>query len=331
MTTRMPGVQAEQILVRSSQNLADSQLLPCIVGALKQVVTDYKLTYNYSNPATITYPLLKAGAVIETANINLHVKNALVRIVASTVGTGMTATVGTNTVAFASGTPFVDVAAGDTIKFALTSGGINSGTYTVKSKTDSKTIILTTNLNRTVAVTEYFTVDRSYSDIVVDNTNITYAASYFTIDSSGLVYSTKPVVSGDLYIDYVALRKDLTGFYNVSNGDQLAVDMDIDPLNPLGFYLGNIMPAASGGRSILAYILAADTTNAFLAAYEDIGTKATAYYVTPISNNSSVLNAAVSHVTTMSLPENSFFRTAFINTTLVTENELVSSSFTVSA
>lgn len=328
MTYKTPGVSVYQVLTKVSQALADCQLLPCLVGPLKQVVKNSALSISLpvSTTTNVAYPNIKVGAIVDTSSVKIKVSNAIVEIVpaATSITAISSMNVGGNTIVAASGTTFANVKVGD--KFVLASGG----EYTIKGvSTDHTTLSVVPVIYKAFTPsTDTFKITRTYSDdVYVTMTSPTYNLVAFSF--TGLTYDSYKLVGGTCYVSYVALRKDLTGFYNVDDLDVLAADIDVDTLNPLGFNLGNIMPAANGGKTMLAYILDEDTDAAYLAAFEDLATRRDTYFIIPMSQSSTVISGLKSHATAMSDPDTAYFRSGLVSTPLVTEKILTSVTFAI--
>ena len=328
MTYKSPNVSVYQILTRVSQTLADSQLYPCLVGPLYQVVTNQPLALSLpvTSAITISYPNLKIGAVVNTATVSLTAKNAVVEIVAPLTSTEHITSmiVGTNNIVADNSTLFANVSKGD--KFILASGG----EYTINAvSSDFTTLAVVPQIYKAAIGTplfDTFKILRSYTDDITIN----LSAPIFTTVSfgfNGLTYQGHRLVGGICNVSYVALRKDLTGFYEVNDLDTLRANIDIDPKNPLGFYLGNIMLAANGGRKIIAYIIPDNLDLSYLDAFEDLAIRQDTYFIVPMSTSTTVINGLTSHVATMSSPENSYFRSGIVSANLVTEKVLTSATF----
>ena len=128
MTYTLPGVSVTQILLRSSQNLANSSMLPCFVGSINQVVTNSPITLTFPiTSTTIVYPGLALSAVINTSSIVITVNNAYIQIGTSAV-TGSALIASGNTIQGSTGS-FANAVAGDAIVFNT----ITHGSYTIKS------------------------------------------------------------------------------------------------------------------------------------------------------------------------------------------------------
>ena len=331
MSYRLPGPHIYEILTRSSQSLANSNLLPCLVGPLYQVAKDIaiSLTLPITTPAVVSYPNMKVGAIIEEDSIVVKVVDAVVAIVnLSTAITNLTFTAGTKTVS-SSSVDFTNVKVGD----AFNLSGV-AGSYIIESiSSDFKTLTFTTVVNY-VPTIETYSIVRSVGDITAIITTSSYAATVFTV--TALTYEGYKIISGSVKISYVALRKDLTGFLEVTDATTLALDMDIDPLNPLGFNAGLIAPAASGGKNLLLYILSDYTYEEYIAAYEQLGVRQDIYFIVPVLNtgdapqvfNSGIMSAASSNAIAMSDALISYFRAALVITPLVQESILTTAVFT---
>lgn len=309
MSYSLPKVSVSQILLRASQNLADSELLPCVVGSLNQVETEVpvSLTLPVTSLTTITYPNLIENAVINTTSVKVKVKNAYVTINASPVAIATTLVAGSNTIVGAAGA-FTNAKVGDKITMVTA----NHGTFTIATVVDSTHVTTVETISfPAIAGTDTFNITRSVGDIECVLTTPAYSTSSFSI--TGLTYQTYKVAAGDsVHVSYVALRKDLLGFYNVTNQDQLVIDMSVDILNPLGFCLGQVMASANGGKKILAYILADESDASYTTALSDIATRKEAYLLVPLSQTSTVRNAFASHAIAMSQPDTSSFRAAIL-------------------
>lgn len=330
MTYQLPSVNIYQILTRSTQSLADSQLLPCLVGPLYQVVkkSSIVLTFPISGSTTVSYPGLKVGAVLDTSTIKINVVNATVAIIAGGSSiSNLTFTAGSPNVVSTTAA-FTTVKAGD--NFILS--GV-AGSYIIKSiSSDFKTLVFTSNVNY-VPSAETYGISRSVGDVQAVIGSPSYSTTSITFTS--LTYSGNTITSGNANISFVALRRDLTGFYEVTDETMLALDMDIDPLNPLGFNAGLTVPTASGGRKLLLYILSDYTLEQYLAAYEELNTRIDSYFIVPVLNtgsntqnfNESIMTAASSNAIAESDPLVSNFRSALVITPLIQEEILTDSSF----
>ena len=322
MTYRLPNPAVFQILTRSSQDLANSELLACVVGPLYQVVKDAQVGITFPvTTSTVSYANLKVGAVPVLSSVKLKVNNGVVKISADVDATASTMLTAGSNIATLTGA-FANAAVGDVL---TVSGSL--GSFTITEKTSNNSVKLD-RVSTTTTSAQTYHITRSIADgFIVKSTE--YSADYQGVDLTAMTDgATHKFVSGDVFLSYTALRKDLTGFYEVDNIDTLAIDMDIDPLNPLGFYLGQIMFAASGGKNVLAYIQEDDTDLAFNMALEALETKRTPYMIVPLTTSSARLDAAVSHASLMSQPEISYFRAAVVNAPITLTNIVASAEHT---
>lgn len=320
MTYTLPGVSVTQILLRSSQNLANSSMLPCFVGSINQVVTNSPINLTFPiTSATIVYPGLALSAIIETSSIAITINNAYVQIGTSAV-TGSALVASGNIIQGTTGS-FLNAVAGDSIIFNT----LTHGSYTIKS-INGDVATINEIISYPAAIADAFIIQRSVGNVTAIIGGASYASSSFTFTS--LEYGTYNIIAGTPYISYIALRKDLTGFYDVTNLDDLKVDMDVTISNPLGFYLGTVAPTANGGSETLAYILTDETDTSYITALSDLSTRQDIYLLVPLSNSTNVAEAYAAHVTTMSEPASSYFRATLLNATLPVSSILVSETYT---
>ena len=321
MTYRLPSPSVTQILVQPSQNLADSQLLPCLIGSNNQVIKNEPilLTYPVSN-ATITYPKLKPGAIIDTATVGITVANAIVQINATPISAGAHFVAGSQTVTITGA--FAGAAHGDTI--TLSAAG---GTYTIDTVVSNDAVTLIEVINHTTSA-ETFNITRNVGTVTGTMNGAVFALGHVTITSLTYGTSNYVFVDGDAGMSYVAKRKDLLGFYEVSNQDTLTADMDLDILNPLGFNLGIAM-ASAGALKRLAYITPDETEASYIAALEDLATRRGPYMIaSTLFNNSNVQGDVASHVEVVSQPLKSMFRSGIVTTPLVQQVTLATGTYT---
>lgn len=320
MTYRLPGVEVSQILTRASQALGDSQLLPCFIGSLNQVVRNapINLTFPLSSP-TVIFPNLMLGATVNDSSIAIQVANAMIQVGSGAVA-GAALVAGGNTIQGGTGV-FLNVQIGDTIIFNTAT----HGQFTVASKLNSAGFLVpaidatgtyvTTNetISYPAAIADPFTIQRNVGTVNSTIVGATYTAT--SISFTSLTYNTYPIIGGNASITYVALRSDLNNtFYEVTDLDQLAIDMSVDILNPLGFYLGEIAPSANGGvNNVLAFILPNELDASYIAALTNLGIRKDPYLLVPLSNDSTVNNAYAAHVEAMSQPDPSYFRAALLS------------------
>jgi len=318
MTYRSPGPSVTENFLTSTTDFVEPALLPCLVGSLNQVIKKSPLVFPVL-PATIIFPKLKPGAIVQTQTVNINVDNAMISIL---TGSGGTAAFNSNQ--YVSPTAiFADVKIGDSVAF-LDTDSKNAGKFTVSGiSADNKTLTFTSEFFMALDATYTFTVTRNVGNIIADMEAPSFTS--ISVTFTGLQYQLFNIIAGSVSISYVALRKDLTGFYKVSSPSQLLLDMDVDPLNPLGFYLGNIMLGASGGANSLAYITPDNSQNSYLVAFEYLATRKDIYIVTELTNgfNETQVGAVnadlIAHINAMSTPNPgpSFYRSGFVPATTV--------------
>lgn len=317
MSYKPPHVSIFQILNRASQNLVDSELLPTYVGSLNQVVnkTPINLTYPVTN-TTINYIGLKVGAIINNTKVKIIVDNALVEVKTSATAVGVF-TAGSKTITGS----FTNVKAGDIVKLLAQTTFTVIGSYIVEEAT-STTLTFTKVIDHTATTGETYRIERLIESVEADFGTATFSLSSFTITQ--LEYDNMNILGGSASLSYVALRKDLTGFYEVTNPDQLQIDMDIDPESGIGFYLGQIAQIANGGRTLLAYITPDNLLSSFTSAWSELAIRKDVYFIVPISESQSVCGGASSHAVAMSVPDISYFRMALVNAPITLTKTLVS-------
>ena len=328
MTYRSPGITIEQILLRMSQPLAESELLPCFVGPINQVVEKEPLA-GLTLPVVVAtnavaYTNLKVGAIVYKDTVKFHVKSASVRVRAATLAAGVFVA-GSSEITIPSAYDKIKV--GDTISLTISGGG----SYTVTKDYGVGRFGLSYPINFAPAtgdLTTSYVVDRYVGDIeaILDGNAITESTWSFSGLNFKIGESAFPIVSGAPCISYVALRKDLTGTYEVTDLSTLMADMSVDIANPLGFILGQCMPMASGGRRALAYILPDNLDTSYSVAMEKIGSRNDAYLISTTSTSFAVQQIIASHAVNMSTKDNSMFRAALTTTHLPESVDLVTAA-----
>lgn len=306
---RLPNPAVFQVLNRVSQDLANADLAECIVGTLYQVVkaSPIVVTLPFVTPTTVSYPGLKVGAIPEASSVVIKVTGGKVTVKSATTHAGIFL-VG-KTLVTSANNDFANAQSGDVISIAN-----NGGDYIIDKVIDPKNVTVTSPIN--YAATDAFTITRTYAEYTLVQ-SACFTANNFGVNITAIKdANNNSFTSGIVSISYRAQRKDLLGIYEVSNPDQLALDMDIDILNPLGYYLNNIALAANGGKKVLAAIPENNSDAAFIATITDLSTRMDAYYIVPLSTSQAVLNAASAHAVAMSDPYISYFRSAILNAPL---------------
>lgn len=331
MDYRLPSPTIHQILVRSSRNLVDSDLTPCVIGPLRQVMKSKKITGlnlepTTANPVTVEYLGLKPQAVIHQTSIFLTVKNAVIKVKENVVA-GDAFVAGKNEVKIPGA--FTGAQANDVI--VLTE---SMGSYTIMKKIDNDTVALREFINATshvaapgeTAIT--FNITRILPEVKAELT-ATYGSKSMTVTSI-IDSETKCALMNsersECFLNYVADRKDLTGIYEINSLDQLQADMDIDPLNPLGYTLGVLMPLSGGNNRTYAFITPDDSDLSYLQALEDLESKRDVYGL--VAMKESIAGALKTHAVNESAPEYSIFRNAFVTGSLVKTQTIISATCT---
>lgn len=295
-----PGPSVNQVLTGVAATLGESSLLPCIVGSLVQVEKLSPITpaLPVSTLTTQIYPLLKPGAIVNNSSVEIDVANATLAIVTGTDASGDALS---NSITTVLGS-FSSVVNGDNLNVLIAPNQYHLFTVDHVS-VDGKTAFVTSPLFMTLAAVA-FKVTRS----VVGTIKATIGTPIYNASSiqfNSLKYKTFDIASGNVTISYKAQRRDMNGFYSVTDLTQLMLDMDVVPENPLGFYLGKIMAAASGEQTSLAYIIPDNSEISYLAALEVLSTNPNIYMITQAPSGSTVTDAAVSLDIAENVKENS--------------------------
>jgi hypothetical protein len=321
MTYKTPAPSVTKVLVQPSQNLVDSQLLPCLIGPLNQVVKSSPITlvYPVAN-ATIAYPGMKPGAIINTSSINIVINNAVIQINATPLSAGANFVAGVKTVNIADA--FTKALAGDII--TLSAAG---GVYTIATVVDKDHVILVETIYHTTSA-ETFNITRNIASAVAKLNTVVYHTTFMTVTSMTYGTDNFVFVDGDAVMSYIAARKDLLGFYTVNNADTLAADMDIDILNPLGFDLGIAM-AGAGAATRLAYITRDGSQQAYIDALEDLAVRRGPYMISSVNfADSTIQGFFATHATVVSQPSVSMFRAALLTTNIVQQLTKATATYT---
>lgn len=323
MSYKLPGPSVNEILNRASQALADSDLLPCFIGSIKQVVRDYELpiTLPVDRQYTIQLPGLKPGAKVDLSSVNVTVHNAMLEVVASTPTSLVTVSGRTLSSPTAL---FTEVKENDYLKL-----GDSAGTYKIKTVSIDGNSVTLSSIPQ-IKPGGAFTVIRNIEKIVADS-GITLDSDT-SISLSDLTYNSLIIISGTPKLSYVAARNDLTGFYDVTSSDNLKADIDVDYENLLGYYLGVLAPMASGGKKVVAYITPDESDESYIEALEMLATRRDIYFIVALSQSQAVQQAVSAHAISMSEPFPSYFRTSFVTVpeSLIKFGAIASSSYTQS-
>lgn len=237
-----------------------------------------------------------------------------------------TATYGTNVTGLVVGAKVLVVGA----------GGSNTDLVATVSSVSGQNITLDTSAGATVAGAKVVVFNRTLSVSVRKiynnqqipatkpisggsnyNTTGTAASGQVVINPTPeLVYG--PVVSGDVFMGYKALRTDLANRVLTIND---ALDLEgqmgtVDDENPLA--LGVQLALANTTGRIRAIAVSSNDLAGYLAALE-YAEGERLYYMVPLTQSTDILMAFKAHAELLSTPENASWRVAIINTAIPTQ------------
>ena len=323
-----PDVRVQQIPANPTATLVDIDLYPTVVGPCYRVVKEKTIHPDgaISAPITTSYPTLDPGAIVDTASVVVKIKNAVWsrfgRPSDLTPGVNIPEIVQDSLVAgkdyyYHPGIHFLNnVSVGD--KFAI--GTALAPDYYLVVKTVTDHMLTFETVSNTTVLSPNFKILQHISNALLSDDNYIASAQHVVISSTG------SFISGEITLSYRALRKDILGLNTFNNLLELEAVMEVDPQNKLGFNIGLGGFVANGGnRPIIAYIIASESTEDFLAALAELSITSKTYFLIPTSNNPVVVNAFDAHATTESEWEVSQFRVSMNNSDLTVENVLVSS------
>lgn len=204
-----------------------------------------------------------------------------------------------------------------------TRGTQNSGDYVVKTKTDDNNLVLLSPVADSPEAPVTYSIKRSAGTVVLER-DTDYVASEDGITLPlGLTYGTLPVLEGDVYASYRALRIDLASevrnFTDTASLNAVFGAAQITPQNPLAyglqFMLQNTVTPVNGlgldGNAVddeaLSYTAAADVLK-----------RGNMYAISLLSQNPVVHTIYKNHVEQMSLPDRKLERIVIINSSLPT-------------
>lgn len=220
----------------------------------------------------------------------------------------------------------------------LVSGAGASGADLVAGITGvaGQSITLDTAASTTVAAANVIVVNRTlevsfrkaYNNQVLPTVKPISGGASFDTSNAGTLGTVKinsgselvygPVVSGDVYFGYTALRTDLSNrVLTINNPDDLKGQFGtIDDTNPLA--LGcQIALANTIGRVRAIAITSNDLTGYLSALSYAEGERL--YFLTPMTQDLATIMAFRAHVAQMSTPENASWRVAIVNTAIPTQ------------
>jgi hypothetical protein len=215
-----------------------------------------------------------------------------------------------------------------------TRGTLNAGDYVVKTKTDDNNLVLLSPVAETPEAPVTYSIKRSAGTItLVRDTDYTAAADGITLPL-GLTYNTLPILEGDVYASYRALRIDLASevrnYVDTAALNAVFGATQITPQNPLAyglqFMLQNTVTPVNGlgldGNAV------ADEALSYTAA-ADVLKRGQMYAISLLSQNPVVHTIYKNHVEQMSLPDRKLERVVIINSSLPTVMVLQDESTTV--
>lgn len=220
----------------------------------------------------------------------------------------------------------------------LVSGAGSSGADLLAGITGvaGQVITLDTSASTTVAAANVIAVNRTlnvsfrktYNNQVIPSIKpISGGSSYDTSNAgtlgtvtlnsgSELVYG--PVVSGDVYFGYTALRTDLSNrVLTINNIQDLKGQFGtIDDTNPLA--LGCQIALANTTGRVRAIAITSNDLMGYMAALP-YAEGERLYYLTPLTQDLATIMAFKAHVDQMSTPENASWRVSIVNTAIPTQ------------
>lgn len=133
-----------------------------------------------------------------------------------------------------------------------------------------------------------------------------------------------PVITGNIYVTYTAIRQDQVGSIVLVNSDAEIVSLlgRIDPLNPVAYALSKAL-LNSGGSSVRAMTIRTDDVAGYSEALEVLENFADVYNIVVLTHDREVHQLVIAHVNAMSNPSVGKYRRGIINAVLETEQGLV--------
>ncbi len=153
----------------------------------------------------------------------------------------------------------------------------------------------------------------------IDTTNVGTQGTVTVQANSEVAYGK--VMSADVYIGYTALRADQSGTVLTVNdiSDAEGQFGDLTDANPLG--LGVSIALANTVGRVRAVALGSNDLAGYLDALNLIEGERV-YFITPLTQDTSILAAVKAHVDQMSTPEMASWRTAIVNTAIPTTKNI---------
>lgn len=216
------------------------------------------------------------------------------------------------------------VEAGDSVVITYGSTIINTSVLSIVGTGNVVTgIKITDILPVGVSSTLNVSVRKAYNNLLLpevlsaytnyNDTNVTVNGSIVINPLPKVVYGT--IVTGNVHIQYKALRTDLFGsVLDINNvADREGVLGDDTDENPLGLAV-NLALANTVGR-IRAIAIQSNDLSGYLAAL-DLAENTRLYCIVPLTQEIDILAAVQQHVEQMSTPENASWRVALVNTNI---------------
>ena len=280
--------------------------------------------FSAGDPVTVT-GAGASGAALVTTVVSTTSTTVVVADPASTTAAATALTKGTisNTNA---ATSTLRVEAGDAVVITYSSTTFTTTVLSVSSTTGTITTITLADILPS-GITSPFTlsVRKTYNNLVLP---ITYNA-YTNYDLSAVGATGRitirplpkvgygTIVSGEVHVDYRALRTDLAGtIQDITDIADLKGTLgSITDANPLA--LGVELALANTTGRIKALAVASDDLAGYVGAFQATE-NARVYAIVPLTQDSATLASLQTHVDGMSTPENAAWRIGLVNTAIPT-------------
>jgi hypothetical protein len=343
MAYTAPGVEVTEEIINGGGTNSTVPVLPTVIvgpaynvvlytaGSPAANVTCFAGTFSASasgvgTTSTYDLPSPYAGQIPVSGSVEVFTSNALIE---TYVGTA-TVQAGTNVVVANAGQPAYTetvggipaIQLGYPVSITYSNGDIQN-TFAYQPITATN-LTLSDTLSGTGSVT--VTVDASFSDVLIKSGSIslTDLGVYGTVIVDGDCQTTYgTLVSGDIYIQYDALRQDISNQMLTFNivGDIQGTLGVINATNRLALGVEIAMAGAGGTTPIYGMAVAADDLTGYLAAVEAMENQFM-YCICPLTQQIDVLTTLQANVDDMSLPTNSDFRVLCCNTAQVTSMDI---------
>ena len=221
-----------------------------------------------------------------------------------------------------------DVKVGDTVYVKV---GTSITTATVNAIKDAETFYLSKNiptplgtvgttfsgdvtiirpLGSTLALATNPALTGGTSNGLIANETSVKLDGSLTTTSGGVTYR---VYSGKVYLDYKALRRDMSGdFVQIRTNAEKVAKLGADDVeNPLGLAASIVLQNAEISFKVLP--IYEDSKAGYLKALDLLSTSSTVYAVCPLTQDKDVVSAYKAHLETMSTPEKSKWRVSYMS------------------